>query len=123
MAYSQFDIPFQTVALVANTALYVAGLKAATNVVALVTEVAYSFDGATSSNAPVVTEWDYSTWATNAPATNSTSVTPVKRDAARAETLQTTAAKNWTQTPTVLTLSWTVDVGAYNGMYRCRAAA
>src|SRR5690348_10168494 len=109
MAYNQFDVPATTVALVAATAKSVVGLKAATNVCVKVTELSMSFDGATSSNAPAVCEFMQSTFATNAPGTNSTSVTPSKRDTGRAETIQATAAKAWTTEPTVLTLQRTVD--------------
>jgi hypothetical protein len=117
MAYNQFDVPFATVALTASTAQTVAGISAATNVVVQVTEVSFSFDGATSSNAPAVCEWDQNTFATNGPGTNSTSVTPSKKDTGRGETIQATAAKHWTTEPTVLTQQWPIDIGQYNGVY------
>lgn len=117
MAYNQFDVPGSTVALTASTAQSVVGIKAATNVCIQLTALSMSFDGATSSNAPAVCEFMQSTFATNAPGTNSTSVTPSKRDTGRAETIQATAAKHWTTEPTVLTLQQTVDVGQFNGVY------
>ncbi len=114
-AYNQFDVPFTTVALTATTAKSVVGVKAATNVVVKITEVSASFDGATSTNAPAVCELMQSTFGANGPGTNSTSVTPPKRDTGRAETIQATAAKNWTTEPTTLTLQQSVDIGQYNG--------
>lgn len=117
MAYNQFDVPATTVALTATTAKSVVGIKAATNVCVKVLEVAMSFDGATSSNAPVVCQFMQATFATNGPGTNSTSVTPSKRDTGRAETIQATAGKTWTTEPTVLTEQWGIDVGQFNGLY------
>lgn len=117
MSYNQFDVPASTVAIVAATAKTVLGIKASTNVCVKLLEVATSFDGATSSNAPVVCEFMQSTFATNAPGTNSSSVTPGKRDAGRAETIQATAGKTWTTEPTVLALQWAIDVGQFNGLY------
>lgn len=116
MAYNQFDVPATTVALTAATAKSVVGVKAASNICVKVTEVSTSFDGATSSNAPAVCEFMQSTFATNGPGTNSTSVTPAKRDTGRAETIQATAAKTWTTEPTVLTLQRTLDIGQFNGV-------
>lgn len=115
MAHNKFDVPFSTVALTAATLKSTVGVKAAANVCLKLTEIAVSFDGATSSNAPVVCEQKQSTFATNSPGTNSTSVTPAKRDTGRAETVQGTAAKNWTTEPTVLTLQRSIDIGQFNG--------
>lgn len=115
-AANQFDVPATTVACVAATAKSVLGIKAATNVCVKLTEVSTSFDGATSTNAPAVTEFMQSTFGANAPGTNSTSVTPPKRDTGRAETIQATAAKAWSTEPTTLTLQQSLDVGQYNGV-------
>lgn len=117
MAHNKFDVPASTVALTATTAKSVLGIKAAANVPVKATEVQISFDGATSSNAPAVCESMQSTFATNGPGTNSTSVTPPKRDTGRAETIQATAAKTWTAEPTVLTLQRVIDIGQFNGVY------
>lgn len=117
MAYNQFDVPALTVALTAATAKSVIGLKAAANVCVKITELSMGFDGATSSNAPATVEFMQSTFATNAPGTASTSVTPAKRDTGRAETIQATAAKAWTTEPTVLALQRAIDVGQFNGLY------
>ncbi len=115
MAHNKFDVPFSTVALTAATAKTVVGIKAATNVCIKVTEVAISFDGATSSNAPAVCEQMQSTFASNSPGTNSTNVPIAKRDTGRAETVQATAGKTWTVEPTVLTLQRSIDIGQFNG--------
>lgn len=116
MAANQFDVPASAVALTAATAKTVVGVRAATNVCLKVTEAAISFDGATSTNAPAICEFNQITFATNPPGTNSTSVTPPKRDAGRAETVQATAARNWTAEPTVHTVQRVLDVGQYNGV-------
>lgn len=116
MANMLFDVPAATVACTAATAKCVLGLKAATNVCVKVTEVAASFDGATSTNAPAVVEWMQSTFGANAPGTNSTSVTPAKRDTGRAETIQATAAKTWSTEPTTLAIQRPLDIGQYNGV-------
>ena len=116
MAYNQFDVPASTVALTAATAKSVLGVKAATNVCVKITEVSVSMDGSTSTNAPAVCEFMQCTFGANAPGTNSTSVTPSKRDTGRAETIQATAAKAWSTEPTTLTLQRSLDVGQYNGV-------
>lgn len=117
MAKNQFDCNYRSVALVAATAKSVVGVKAAANVVLALLEASVSFDGATSSNAPAVCDFNRSTFATNSPGTSSTSLTPVKRDPGRAETIQATAAHTWTTEPTVLTAQHSKDVGQFNGLY------
>ncbi len=116
MAGNIVDVPTKTDALTATTAKTVLGAKAATNVRLRLTEVSASFDGATSSNAPVVCEFMQSTFGANAPGTNSTTVTPSKRDTGYAETVQGTFGKTWTTEPTTLTLQRVLDVGAFNGL-------
>lgn len=116
MAHMLFDVPGTTIALTAATAKSALGSKAATNVCVKLTEFAQSFDGATSSNAPAVCEFMQSTFGANGPGTNSTSVTPAKRDTGRAETIQSTHAKTWTTEPTTLTLQRGLDIGQFNGV-------
>jgi hypothetical protein len=115
VAYNQFDVPASTVALTASTAKSVLGIKASTNVCVKVIEVSVSMDGSTSTNAPAVCEFMQSTFGANAPGTNSTSVTPSKKDTGRAETIQATAAKAWSTEPTTLSLQQSLDIGQYNG--------
>lgn len=62
------------------------------------------FDGVTASAVPVLVEFCLATFATNAPGTASTSVTPVQTYG-RAITHGQTAARNWTTEPTVLSVS------------------
>jgi len=116
VAYNQFDVPAQTVSYTTGlkTAL---GIQASTNVCVKVMEASFSFDGSTSGNAPAQCEFDQITFATNAPGTNSTSVTPSKSDTGRGETIQATAGKTWTAQPTVIALQWPIAVGQYNGIY------
>ena len=61
-----------------------------------------AFDGVTASAVPVLVELCYSTFASNAPGTNSTSTT-VDQAYGRSITAGFTAAKNWTSEPTALT--------------------
>jgi hypothetical protein len=117
MAFLQAEVAWSTVALTATTAKSVGGLKAATNQVVKILEISCSHDGSTSSNAPDVTDIGRCTFATNGPGTNSTSYTPGKKDPGRAETVQTTAAVNWTTEPTVITVFRTVNLAQYNGLY------
>ena len=117
MAFNQFDVAAQTVSYASGlkTALAV---KASTNVVVKVLEILISFDGSTSTATPAQCEFDTITFSTNSPGTNSTTVTPGKKDQGRAETIQATAGKTWTTQPTVLTQQWPAAVSQYMGMYQ-----
>jgi hypothetical protein len=117
MAANTFDVQGRSVALVTATAKTVVGVKASTNVALRLTEASVSFDGATSSNAPALADFNRCTFATNSPGTNSTSISsPPKRDSGRAETFQFTAAHTWTTEPTVLTSQYSKYVGQFNGL-------
>lgn len=102
MAAPAFKIPFQDVALVAATAKTIVGFKPASNRPVTITAVVITFDGVDSTKTPVLIEEILGTDASNSPGTNSTSVTPQQVRGAPA-TAQTTAAKNWSAEPTVLT--------------------
>jgi len=119
MAANFFDAQGRSVALTAAVAKTVVGVKASTNVALRLLEASCSFDGATSSNAPAVVDFNSSTFATNAPGTNSTSLTlgNTKREPGRAETIQATGASNWSAEPTVLTAQFTRDIGVFNGLF------
>lgn len=117
MARNFFSVPAKTVALTATTAKSVVGVLAAANVCLNANGFVFSFDGATSSNAPVVCEIGTCTFATNGPGTNNTSQTPAKNDTGRGETIQATAGNTWTVEPTVITLYKVIDIGAFNGAY------
>lgn len=117
MAMLQFEVNWLTVALTAATAKSVAGVKAAANQVVKILEVSVSHDGSTSSNAPDVTDFGRCTFATNSPGTNSTTLTPGKKDPGRAETIQATAAHTWTTEPTVITAFRSINLAQYNGLY------
>jgi hypothetical protein len=117
MAFLQAEVAWTTIALTATTAKSVGGLKAPSNQVVKILEVSASHDGSTSSNAPDVTDIGRCTFATNAPGTNSTSYTPGKKDPGRGETVQTTAATNWTTEPTVITVFRSINLAQYNGLY------
>src|SRR5690606_4584776 len=63
------------------------------------------FTGVTASEAPVLCDLCYATFATNAPATNSTSLTrSVRQIYSRSVTHGVTTARHWTSEPTELTL-------------------
>lgn len=91
------------VALAAATAKTCLGIKAHANSGLLLKKVRYGFDGVSASAVPVLIELCYTTWATNAPGTNSTSITPVQANG-RVLTAGFTAGKTWTAEPTVLTV-------------------
>lgn len=111
------DVPFSAVALTGTTAETVVGALAPTNQRIKILEAGISFDGATSTNVPALVELCYNTFGANPPGTNSTSVTPAKRDRSAAETVQSTAAKTWTTEPTTITVQQSKYVGQFNGLY------
>ncbi len=117
MAALQAEVNFSSVALTAATAKSLAGFKAPANQVVKLLEMAVSFDGVTVANPSAVVDLCRSTFATNAPGTGSPSYTPGKKDPGRAETVQATAAVNWSSEPTVLTVYRTLDVPQFGGMY------
>ena len=118
MAAMLLDVPFSAVSLSAATLKTVVGVKAAANVNLKVLEAACSFNGADSTAVPVLVGTGVSnTFATNSPGTNSTSITPIKRDQHYTETFQGTAAHTWTAEPTVKTNARALYVAAYNGLY------
>ena len=91
------------VALTAATAKSILGVKAHANSGVQVKGMEVAFDGVTASAVPVLVELCYSTWATNAPGTASTSVTPAQQYG-RVLTVGFTAGKTWTTEPTTLTV-------------------
>ena len=91
------------VALSAATAKSILGVKAHANSGIELKKYRVGFDGVTASAVPVLIELCYSTFATNSPGTNSTSVTPAQAYG-RVISVQATAGKTWTTEPTVLTV-------------------
>lgn len=101
MAQPAYTVPFQDVALSAATAKTVAYVLA--DRVATIKAIDVTFDGVTAANTPVLIEIVTGTAASNStPGTGSTTVTPVQIRG-RVATARTTAAKNCTSEPTVLT--------------------
>lgn len=118
MAANQFDVPFRSVALTAATAKTVIGVKAATNVALKLLEAAGTFDGATSTNAAAVVDFNRCSFTSSSPGTNSTAISsPPKREPGRAETIQATAAHTWTTEPAALTAQFSKDVPQFQGIY------
>lgn len=91
------------VALTAATAKTVLGVKAGSSFAVVLRRIGIYFDGVTAGNEPVTVELCYATFATNAPGTNSTTVTPAQTGG-RVLTHGFTAARTWTSEPTVLTV-------------------
>lgn len=91
------------VALGAGTAKSVIGVKSNAAFGIDLRRLKLAYDGVTASAIPVLVELCYSTFATNSPGTNSSSVTPIQ-GYGRVAAHGVTAAKNWTTEPTVLTV-------------------
>lgn len=91
-----------TVALVAATPKSVIGVSAPATFGVDLKKYRIAFDGVTASAVPVLVELCYATFATNAPGTNSTSLT-VQQGYGRTIAAGFTAARNWSAEPTVLT--------------------
>ena len=91
------------VSLSASTAKSVLGIRAPEEFGLDLKKVWFGFTGVTASEAPVLCELLYSTYATNAPGTNSTSVTPAQIYG-RTIASGVSAARNWTSEPTGLTV-------------------
>ena len=91
------------VALAAATPKSVIGVRAPATISGIQLKgFTVGFDGVTATAVPVFVELCYSTFATNAPGTNSTSVT-VRQTYGRVIAASSTGARNWTTEPTVLT--------------------
>lgn len=91
------------VSLSASTAKSVLGIRAPEEFGLDLKKVWFGFTGVTASEAPVLCELLYSTYATNAPGTNSTPVTPAQIYG-RTIASGVSAARNWTSEPTGLTV-------------------
>ena len=114
MANLAFGVPAKTVAAT-STLTTDLGIKTPANQAITLDEVDVGFDGTNSAQGPGIIDIDQTTWATNSPGTNSTSVTPVASDSGRPETIQSTAGKTWTVQPTVLTVWKSFLVPTYMG--------
>lgn len=103
--YSIVTPTVASVALTGGTAKTVLGAKAHANSGLAVLAATISFDGVTASAVPAYAELCYSTWATNSPGTNSTTLSApaITQVSGRALTAGFTAAHTWTSEPTVLT--------------------
>lgn len=115
MAFLQYYVPTTTVALTASTAKSILSIAAPANQVLKVLEQKVSHDGATSTNAPDLTEFARCTFGG---AGTATSVTPSKKDPGRQETIQSTANKNYSAEPTTITAIDPGNTPQYNGLYQ-----
>ena len=105
------------VALSAATAKSVIGVNGTSAFGVDLQAVEVAFDGVTASAVPVLVELCAATFATNAPGTNSTSVTPAQIYG-RSITTGFVAAKTWTTEPTVLTVVKEWLLTPNGGLYR-----
>lgn len=92
------------VALSAATAKSILGVNGTADLGIDLKKYRVAFDGVTASAVPVLVELCYSTFATNAPGTNSTAQTPAQGYGRAAAVWANAAASNWTAEPTVLTV-------------------
>ena len=98
------------VALAAGVAKSVIGVSGSADFGVDLRKYRFGFDGVTAANTPVTVELCYATFATNAPGTSSTAITPVAVAGRANAATGFLAASNWTVEPTVLTVidSYTV---------------
>lgn len=100
----------------ATTAKTIFAVKADTGHALDLLGIAFSLDGVTASEKPVLVEFCSCTFATNAPGTNSTAVTIDSESGPRVpETFS--AGKNWTAEPTVITSLRPLDCDPYKFAY------
>lgn len=104
------------VALAAATAKTVIGVKGGAAFGLDLVGVEIAFDGASATAVPVLLEICYNTWATNAPGTNSTSITPTQLNG-RVIAHGVSAAKTWTSEPTALTVLDEILVHPQSGIW------
>jgi hypothetical protein len=107
-------VPFSVVAT-SSTAKTVVGAQCAAQIPIRVFGYNLGFDGVNSGQGNAICEFCHTTFATNPPGTNSTSVTLANFDDGRPETAQTTGGKNWTTEPTVITVTETAMIPVYMG--------
>jgi hypothetical protein len=105
------------VALAAATAKTVLGVKGHANFGVDMKGFWVDFDGVTASALPVLCEFGYCSWATNAPGTASTSVT-VNQVYGRVTTAGFTAGKTWTTEPTTITVLDAFTLDPNKGLFR-----
>lgn len=96
-----YTIPGSAIAVVASTAKSVLGVKAHANSGILLRKVRCSFNSVTAADQPMLVEIMTSSWATNSPGTNSSSVTPIQTSGLTIAA-GFTAGKTWTSEPTTL---------------------
>lgn len=103
------------VALAAATAKSILGVKSNAAFGIDLRRIKVGFDGVTASAVPVLVELCYATFATNAPGTNSTTITPLQ-GYGRVAAHGVTAAKNWSAEPTALTVVNEYLLTPYGGL-------
>lgn len=114
MAILAFGLSGKAIAAT-STLTTMLGLKCAANQAITLDEVDVGLDGTNSAQAPGIVDIDQTTWATNSPGTNSSTVPLVASDSGRPETIQTVGGKTWTAQPTVLVIWKSFLVPCYMG--------
>jgi len=101
----------------AGTAKTIFGVKADSGHAIDLLSLAFNFDGITAAEKAILVELCACTWATNAPGTNSTTVTIDSWAGPRiAETFA--AGKTWTSEPTALTVLMPLEFDPYKFAYK-----
>jgi hypothetical protein len=114
MANLAFGVSGKTIAAT-STLTTDLGIQCAAQQAITLDEVDVGFDGTNSANGPGIIDLGQCTYATNAPGTNSTTVTAVASDSGRPETIQSKGGKTWTAQPTVITIWKSFLVPTYMG--------
>lgn len=114
MAMLAFGVSGKTIAAT-STLTTDLGIQCAAQQAITVDEIDVGFDGTNSANGPGIIDIGQCTFATNAPGTNSSTVTPVASDSGRPETIQSKGGKTWTAQPTVITIWKSFLVPTYMG--------
>jgi hypothetical protein len=113
-AFMQLILTWATVGLTASQPKVVGTVQAATNQPIKILECQASHDGATSTNAPDVTDFGRLTFGG---AGVGTGTTPLKKIPALTETIQTTGKTDYSSNPTTVVPLKTINLAQYNGLY------
>lgn len=103
MAKQGYSVVTNAPVLTGTTAVTILGVKSNAAFGIDLRKIAIGFQGVTAGNAPVLVELCYVTFATNAPGTNSSAVTPAQLYG-RVTASGVTAASLWTAEPTSVTV-------------------
>jgi len=100
-----------------NTTKTVLGVKSHANSGLLLLGFTIGFDGVTAADKVIEVDICYSTWATNSPGTNSTSISTILQQGGRVLTAGFTAGYTWTAEPTALSVLWPLYIDPNKGEF------